>query len=358
MKAARWHQAGDIRIEEIPEPQVKENTVKVKVKWCGICGSDLHEFLMGPIFIPVEQPHPITGEKAPVVLGHEFSGEVVEVGGKVTHLKPGDRVVVEPLVVCGECAACKAGKHHLCEKLGFHGLAGGGGGFAEYTTFPAEFVHKIPDSLSYEKAALVEPMSVAMHSLEVGHFEKGQSAIVTGAGPIGLATIECLKAMGASQIIVVQRRSIRQQYALNSGADVVLDPGETDVAAEIRKLTNGIGADVAFETTGSQQCFDLARQAIHFAGTLVITSIWEKPVTFNLNDQVLTEKTIVGSICYNNNFPTVIEMMGDGRIPANGYITKKIALDDLITEGFNTLTGPAKKEQVKIIVTPDASLLK
>jgi len=160
MKAALWYKQKDIRVEDVIEPQVKDNTVKIKVKWCGIC---------------------------------------------------------------------------LCSSLGFHGLAGGGG-FSEYTTFLSKFVHKIPDTLSYEKAALIEPMSVALHSLRVGSFEIGQSAIVTGAGPIGLATIECLKTAGAKLVIVIQRKSIRQKYALNACADVVLDPGNDDVVAEIKKM--------------------------------------------------------------------------------------------------------------------------
>lgn len=216
MKAALWYNVKDVRVENVQEPQVKDDTVKIKVKWCGICGSDLHEYLAGPIFIPVGHPHPITGEMAPVILGHEFSGEIVEVGKNVTNLKVGDRVAVEPMDVCGKCPACLEGKYNLCSSLGFHGLAGGGGGFSEYTTFPAKFVHKIPDSLSYEKAALIEPMSVALHSLRVGKFEIGQTAVVAGAGPIGLATVECLKAAGAKQIIMIQRKSVRQQYALRS----------------------------------------------------------------------------------------------------------------------------------------------
>ncbi|NJP40530.1 2,3-butanediol dehydrogenase [Oscillospiraceae bacterium HV4-5-C5C] len=357
MKAARWYNVKDVRVEEVPEPQVKDDGVKIKIKWCGICGSDLHEYLAGPIFIPVGQPHPLSGEQAPVIMGHEFSGEVVETGKDVTNVKPGDRVVVEPILACGTCPACKSGKYHLCPSLGFHGLAGGGGGFAEYTTFAARFVHKIPDSLSYEKAALIEPMSVALHSLQVGHFEIGQSAIVTGAGPIGLATVECLKAAGAKQVIMIQRKSIRQEYALRSGADVVLDPNTCDVVSEIRRLTGGIGADMAFETTGSEQCYHLALDALRFDATLVVTSIWEDGIQFNPNAIVMTEKKIVGSICYNNDFPATIAMMSDGRIKADGYITKRIALDDIVTEGFDTLTGPAKKAQVKIIVTPDSSLL-
>ena len=344
-------------MEEVPEPQVKDDAVKVKVKWCGICGSDLHEYLAGPIFIPVGKPHPISGETAPVILGHEFSGEVVETGKNVTNVKVGDRVVVEPILACETCPACREGKYHLCSSLGFHGLAGGGGGFSEYTTFTSKFVHKIPDSLSYEKAALIEPMSVGLHSLRVGSFQIGQSAVVAGAGPIGLATVECLKAAGASQVIMIQRKSIRQQYALRSGADVVLDPNEVDVVAEIKKLTGGAGADIAFETTGSEQCYKLALDAIRFDGTMVVTSIWEGEISWNPNAVVLTEKKVVGSICYCNDFPAVIAMMADGRIKADGYITKRIALEDIITEGFQTLTGPDKKAQVKIIVTPDKTLL-
>jgi (R,R)-butanediol dehydrogenase/meso-butanediol dehydrogenase/diacetyl reductase len=357
MKAVRWYKAKDVRIDEVPEPQVKPDTVKVKVKWCGICGSDLHEYLAGPIFIPVGQPHPLTGEMAPVILGHEFSGEVVEVGSEVMNLKPGDRVVVEPMDVCGKCPACKSGKYNLCTSLGFHGLAGGGGGFAEYTTFPAEFVHKIPDSLSYEKAALVEPMTVALHSLAVGHFAMGMNAVVAGAGPIGLATVECLKAAGAKQVIMIQRKSIRQEYAKRSGADYVLDPNNCDVVAEIKKVTGGIGADIAFETTGSEQCYKLCLNGIRFDGTMVVTSIWEKGINFQPNDVVLTEKHIVGSIAYAHEFPATIALMGDNRIKADGYITKKIYLEDIVKEGFETLTGPAKKAQVKIIVTPDKTLL-
>ncbi|MFT8888838.1 2,3-butanediol dehydrogenase [Ethanoligenens sp.] len=357
MKAARWYSPKDIRVEEVEEPNVKNDGVKVKVKWCGICGSDLHEYLAGPIFIPVGKPHPLTGDVAPVILGHEFSGEVVEIGKDVTNVKVGDRVVVEPMNVCGKCPACLEGKYNLCSSLGFHGLAGGGGGFSEYTTFTSRFVHKIPDSLSYEKAALIEPMSVALHSLRVGHFEVGQTAVVAGAGPIGLGTIECLKAAGAKQVVVVQRKSVRQEYALRAGADVLLDPNVVDVAAELRKLTGGAGADIAFETTGSEQCYNLLLDGLRFAGTMVVTSIWEGAIQYNPNSVVLTEKNIVGSICYCNDFPATIAMMADGRIKADGFITKRIALDDIVTEGFETLTGPEKKAQVKIIVTPDASLL-
>lgn len=356
MKAARWYKAGDIRVEDVPEPSIDEDyDVKVKLHWCGICGSDLHEYLMGPIFIPVDNPHPVTGEKAPVILGHEFSGEVVEVGPNVTNVKVGDRVVVEPIVCDDTCPSCKQEKYGLCQQLGFHGLAGKGGGFAEYTTFRHKFVHKIPDNLSWEKAALVEPISVGYHSLEAGDFKAGMTAIVAGAGTIGLATMESLRAMGAKQIIVIQRKSIRQEYAKSSGADVVFDPNECDVVQEVLNLTGGYGADIAFECTGAKSVFKLLVGSVHAGGTVVVTSIWEDEVEFNLNDVVIPEKRICGSICYaGNDFDDVISLMSEGKIPAEGFITKRIHLNDIVNEGFETLTGPEKKKQVKIIVTPQS----
>ena len=173
------------------------------------------------------------------------------------------------------------------------------------------------------------------------------NAVVAGAGTIGLATIECLKALGANQVIVVQRKSVRQEYAKASGADIVLDPAECDVVAEIKRLTDGYGADIAFECTGAQACFDQLLAGIHAGGTLVVTSIWEKPASVNLNDICIPEKRVVGSIAFDN----VIELLASGKIPAQGFITKKIALDDIVAEGFETLTGPEKKKQVKILVS-------
>lgn len=357
MKAALWYEKNNVKVENIEEPKVLEGQVKIKVKWCGICGSDLHEYLAGPIFIPVGQPHPISGGKAPVVLGHEFSGEVVEVGEGVTKFNVGDRVVVEPIVACGKCPACKEGKYNLCSSLGFHGLCGSGGGLSEYTVFPEEYVHKLPDSISYEKAALIEPLTVALHSLRVGNFMAGQTALVLGSGPIGLATIECLKAAGAKLVIVLQRKSIRQEYAKRAGADIVLDPNEVDVASEVRKLTDGIGVDVSFETTGAKVGFDAGLNSLKYDGTMVVTSIWEGEISFNPNTLVFGEKKIVGTLAYRHEFPSVIALMNDERIKAEGWITKRIALEDVVEEGFKTLIGPDKKSHVKILVTPDKSLL-
>ncbi len=358
MKAAMWFKRGDIRvIDNVQEPEPGPGQVKIKVKWCGICGSDIHEYTDGPISIPGDKPHPVTGEKAPVILGHEFSGDVVSVGKGVTKFKAGDRVAVEPIVRCGKCKACLEGRYHNCMNLGFHGISGGGGGFADYTVFTEEFIHKLPDEISYEQGATIEPFSVGMHAVLKADFRAGGEALVLGAGPIGIGVIACLKAAGARKIVCMQRKSVKQQYAIEAGADVVLDPNECDIAEEIKKLTDGNGIEYVFETTAAPVGFEMALDSVMKAGTITVVSFWDKEVSFNLNRMMLTEVKIIGSICFNDNFPTVMKMMADKRINAGSYVTRKIHLDKIMEEGFSILMGPEKKENLKILVTPDSTLL-
>ena len=157
MKAARWHGVKDIRVEDIPEPKPGKGEVKIKVAWTGICGSDLHEYLAGPIFVPVGEEHPLSHDKAPITMGHEYCGTITELGEGVTGLSIGDRVAIEPIFACGTCPACLEGTYNLCDSLGFVGLSGGNGGLGAHIVVPARMVHKMPDALTKEQGALVEP---------------------------------------------------------------------------------------------------------------------------------------------------------------------------------------------------------
>ena len=159
MKAARWYDKRDIRVEEVEVPVTGEKQIKIEVKYCGICGSDLHEYLGGPIFIPVASPHPYTGEKAPITMGHEFCGQVVEVGSQITKFKIGDRVTVEPIFAKNGLI----GKYNLDENLTFIGLGGGGGGFSEYVVVNEDQAHKLPGKIDYEQGALKEPAQVEFY---------------------------------------------------------------------------------------------------------------------------------------------------------------------------------------------------
>lgn len=346
MKAARWHNQKDIRIENIEEPKVGPGKVKMKIKWCGICGSDLHEFLGGPIFIPVDKPHPLTNEVAPVTMGHEFSGEIVEVGEDVKNFKVGDRAVVEPIFATHG----HQGAYNLDEQMGFLGLAGGGGGFSEYVSVDEKLVFKLPDELSYEQGALVEPSAVALYAVRSSKLKAGDKAAVFGCGPIGLLVIEALKAAGASEIYAVELSPERQQKAEELGA-IIIDPSKIeDTVDEIAKLTNG-GVDVAFEVTGVPVVLRQAIQSTNISGETVIVSIWEKGAEILPNDIVIKERTVKGIIGYRNVFPEVLSLMKKGYFSADKLVTKKIVLDDLIEEGFNALVK--EKNQVKILVQPE-----
>ena len=351
MKAARWHHAKDIRVEDIPEPVVNAGQVKIKVAWTGICGSDLHEYLAGPIFVPVQAPHPLSHDSAPIVMGHEFSGEVVEVGDGVSRVKAGDRVVVEPILACGKCPACLHGKYNLCEHLGFHGLSGGGGGFASYTVVPERMVHRMPDSLSYEQGALVEPAAVALHAVRMSSLKAGDSAVVFGAGPIGLLLVEALRAAGAATIYVVEPSEQRAAKAVELGAHVAINPLQEDAVAKIRALSNG-GVDVAFEVTGVPKVLGQCINSTRYEGETIIVSIWETEAAIQPNTVVLQERTVKGIIAYRDIFPAVMGLMEKGFFSADKLVTKKIDLVDIIGEGFETLVND--KKQIKILVKPAA----
>lgn len=347
MKAARWHGVKDIRVENIEEPVVTPGTVKIAVEWTGICGSDLHEYVAGPIFVPVDDPHYVSQDQAPIVMGHEFSGKVVEIGEGVTKVKVGDPVVVEPILSCGECNACKKGKYNLCIHLGFHGLSGGGGGFSEYTLVDEHMVHKMPEGLSFEQGALVEPAAVALHSVRMSKLKAGDTAVVYGTGPIGLLLIEALKVAGASEIYAVEISDERATKAKELGAKEVINPTKVDPVERLQELTDG-GVDVAFEVTGVssvlQQCID----STTFEGETIVVSIWESDASFHPNTIVLQERTVKGIIAYRDIYPAVMQLMNQGYFKAEDLVTKRITLDEVVTEGFDALVK--ERNQIKILV--------
>jgi (R,R)-butanediol dehydrogenase / meso-butanediol dehydrogenase / diacetyl reductase len=350
MKAARFHAREDVRIDDLPEPETREGTVKIKVDWCGICGTDLHEYLEGPIFTPAEAPHPLTGERNPVQLGHEFAGHITEVGRGVTGFAEGDAVTVEPTLFCGECAECRAGLTNLCPSLGFHGLSGGGGGFAEYTAVPASMVRPL-GQVPTDLGALVEPLAVGLHAVRKSGVRIGESAVVFGAGPIGLATITMLRAAGVTKVISVEVAQARKQLAEQAGASVVIDGTREDVVDAIRAAAGGLGPDVAFECAGIPAVLNTALHAVKRTGTVVNVAIWGAPTQIHLNDLVFSEAYLTGIIGYLGDHPATIGLLAERLIDVGFYITKRIPLDDLVTSGFQELIQN-KDEHVKILVQP------
>ncbi|WP_433274564.1 2,3-butanediol dehydrogenase [Pseudonocardia xinjiangensis] len=355
MRAARFHGPGDIRIDDVPDPQVRDGQVEVSVDWCGICGTDLHEFLEGPIFIPGKgSPHPITGVEMPVVIGHEFAGVVSAVGSGVTGVSEGDRVAVEPYWVCGTCAACAAGRYNICRSLGFVGLSGDQGGFAERCVVDSRWIHPLGD-LPTDIGALVEPLAVGYHAVRLSGLREGGTAAVFGAGPIGLVTTAALRAAGAATVIVVEPAAARKAKATGAGADVVVDPATDDPATAIRDVTGGAGVDVAFECAGIDAVLASAIGSVRPGGTVVNVAIWGHEPRVAVNDLVMSEVTLIGSLAYCGDHPDVIALLRDGKVDAEQFITGRIGLDDLVSGGFRQLIDN-KEENVKILVSPTALL--
>lgn len=344
MKAAVLHNAKDLRVEEVNEGSLLPNQLKVKVEWAGICGSDLHAYLHGLSMVE----HPISGQKPPFALGHEFSGTIVEIGADVTKNKIGDRVTVEPLLYCGECYACKRGYYNQCYKVGFVGL-NRDGGFAEYTIVDENMVHTLPDHVSFEEGALVEPTAVSFYAVRESQLKVGDAVAIFGAGPIGLLALLSAKAAGASQIVVVDLSEERLHKASELGATAIIDAHREDVVEMIQQLTNG-GVSVAYECAGVQATMTNAIASIKQGGQVMAIAVYSNPVSVDMGQVLFKAASITSTLAYRHVFPEVIDMIATGRLDVKGVITKKIALDDIVDEGFHQLINDVK--QAKILVRP------
>lgn len=348
MKAARIYGIKDVRIEDIQEPDVQSGQVKIEVAWTGICGSDLHAYFHG-IGISTE-PHPVSGRSVPLTLGHEFSGVVTEVATDVTKFAKGDRVVVEPLIFSEDDYFVKQGKYNLANDAGFIGL-NDDGGFAEYAVVDETKVHKLPDNVSLEEGALIEPTAVAFQSVKASNFKAGSSAIVFGAGPIGLLTIISLKAAGATSILAVDISNERLEKAKEVGATLTINSMDESVEEKVASLFEH-GIDFAFEAAGVQATFTSAMNVLKKGGQLMILSIFAQPVEMSAMDLVVREINISGFLGYRHIFPEVIDMVAAGQMDVKKVITKKIALDNLVEDGIELLGSD--KSQAKILVSSKA----
>lgn len=351
MKASRYYGRKDIRVEDIPEPEVTPGTVKIKVDWTGICGTDLHEYEEGPIFCPAPgHPHPLSGEEVPIVLGHEFAGVATEVADDVTHISVGDKVAVDPFYNCGECAPCLEGAYNLCVVAGYVGLTGRGGGFAEYVVVRADRVHDLGD-VPTDIGALVEPLSVAHHAIARSGAKPGDAVVVFGAGPIGLFVISLLRAQGVEKIFSVELSAIRKEKARRAGAAFVLDPSEVDVVERVRAETEGLGAHVAFECVGVNAAMQSAIESLRFHGTLMNIAIWGHKAEVDMLEFIKKELTLKSSFAYANDHASVVELLKSGKLDVADFITGKIAVEDVYEQGFRRLIEN-KEESVKILVHP------
>ena len=351
MKAAVWYEKGVLRIEDYAEPSPEADQIKIKVKVCGICGSDLHEYSSGPFIIPA-RPHPLTGrEGGPVVLGHEFSGVVEVVGQQVKRFKAGDRVTVNTLILCGECHYCRRGQYNMCLKLGTIGFAWDGA-LAEHMIAPEYAVHPLPDSITDEMGTFVEPLAVAVRAVKRSRLGLGQTVTVVGAGPIGLLVMQVCRAAGASQVFVVEPMTARGELARRLGASQVIDPAEADPGKVLAGLTGGLRSDVAIDCVGSQASFDTAVRVSGRRAIICVAGMALKPISVPFLRLWGHEKEITFCTGYENEFPAAISLLADGRVKVIDLISDRIQLDDLLAKGFRPLIEEPD-EHVKILVYPN-----
>jgi (R,R)-butanediol dehydrogenase/meso-butanediol dehydrogenase/diacetyl reductase len=343
MLAARFHGHRDIRVEQVGEPgDLGPHEVRVRPRWCGICGSDLHEYTDGP--------HHILARDLPQILGHEFSAEVVELGPGVEGIAVGDRAAVLPHIFCGRCYFCLRGRQGLCRDLRITGWSWDWGGLGEQAIVPAYQCIPLPDAVSYEQAAVLEPLGTVVHAVERVGLRSGDTVLIAGGGPIGQLAALVATAAGAREIFVSEPNATRREQSRRLGVSAAFDPSETDVAEEVRERTGGLGVDVSLECAGTQGALDACVDATRAAGTIgqvalhvgsraVLPEVW-----------TLKDLTICGTWSFKfYDAPRYLGLLAAGRLPVERIITSRIAMADVVTQGIEVLADPSA-DQVKILV--------
>lgn len=339
MRAAVFYGPNDTRVEDLDRPKLAETGVILRVRACGICGSDLHFYRLGG-----KRMHPGT------IMGHEFSGDVVEVGTGVKDIRIGDRVAAISLQPCFKCAMCKAGLHELCPGLGSGGIDIPGA-YAEYISLPLAIldktVFKLSGDVTYEEGALMEPFGVGYMAADRANPRKTDTVAVFGAGIIGLSCIVALKARGVARIIVSETSRLRLQAAGSLGADVLVNAAEEDVAVRIAEATGGAGLDMALECTGVRKPFFTALKTLRFDGKLVLVGVFTE--AFEFNPVTLTDKwlTITGFV--GGDYPASTAAVNAHVIDFKKLVTHTFPLDK-INEAFTMQARP--DESIKVVVKP------
>ncbi|MFV0253742.1 MAG: 2,3-butanediol dehydrogenase [Beutenbergiaceae bacterium] len=343
MRAAVFHGKEDLRVEEVAEPTAGPGQVKLRNAFGGICGSDLHVYFAPEASgIDLDNPHPVTGASMPQILGHEFSGTVVEIGAGVNNVGVGDRVAVWPIYYCGQCPACQRGAYNVCRTIAFHGLSSHGGGIAEYTTIDATKVHLLPDSVDLRMGALVEPMAVAWHAVESSGIRPGQAAVVAGGGPIGIGVWFALKGHGVTNVLVSEPSAERRAAIEALGADTV-DPANDDLTARVNEATDGMGIDVGFDAAGVSVAFDALLAALTPRGRVQVVALHERPLEFNPTQLLMGETEIGAALAYlPRDFDAVIQAMADGLYDTTGWVDVR-PVDDIVDAFIGLRAGQGMK---------------
>ena len=351
MRAIRFHARKDLRLEEVTAPEAPTwDEVLLRITYCGICGTDLHEFLHGPIILP-QSPHPISGAAIPIILGHEFSATVVEAGPDAKGLSPGDRVAVLPHLMQRGDWYVRRNLGQFSPSTGLVGLTWHWGGMGELAIVPAENVVPLPSSVSDIQGAMIEPAAVALNAIDETGLRPGDTVLITGAGPIGALTALAARAAGASRIYVHDPNAGRIARLQAQAGLTLFDGGPEEVLARIADETDqAVGVDVAIECAGHASALDLCLDAIRRKGRVAVVGLIGGKTPVDLFK--VCEKGVGLTGTWGNDItigPRLIAMMESGRFPVEDLVTGIVPLEQAITEGFGALARPGC-DQLKILV--------
>jgi L-iditol 2-dehydrogenase len=330
----------------MPPPAAGAGEVLVRVEACGICGSDVHGY------------DGSTGRRIPpIVMGHEAAGTVAAIGAGVSGFAVGDRVTFDSTVYCGECAFCKSGDVNLCDNRQVIGVSCGDyrrhGAFAEYVAVPQRIVYQLPRGISFAEAAMLEAASVALHAVRVSEVKGGETALVIGAGMIGLLTLQAAKALGCGQVLITDVDATRLKMAEDAGADAVLHPSGAELIAEVQKRTNGRGVDICYEAVGRNETVAAAIDCTRKGGTVTLIGNIRPEVTLPLQKVVSRQIRLQGSCASSGEYPQAIELIANGKIKVGPLITAIAPLEDG-PRWFDRLHA-GEPNLMKVILSPSGS---
>ncbi|WP_302104768.1 NAD(P)-dependent alcohol dehydrogenase [Polycladomyces zharkentensis] len=344
MKAAVLKKPLEMELRELPVPKVSGDEVLVKVMAVGVCGSDVHYYEHGRIGRHVVEQ--------PIILGHECAGIVVATGDRVSRVKVGDRVAIEPGVTCGTCAYCKEGRYNLCPDVSFLATPPVDGAFTQYIKHREDFLYPIPDGLSFEEAALIEPFSVGIHAARRAGLMPGSAVAIMGMGPVGLMAVVAAKAFGASLIIATDLLSNRLVAAEKLGATHTVNILEQQPEEAIRAITGGEGVDVAFETAGHPKAIQSALASVRRGGKLAIVGLPPQD-EIGLNVPMIADREvdIYGVFRYANVYPQAIRFLSSGIADVTPLITDRYPLEQ--TRDALERARTQKEKSLKVFVYPN-----
>jgi L-iditol 2-dehydrogenase len=343
MAAAVMDRPLSIEVKQVGIPEPKSDEALIQVYCIGICGSDVHYYEHGKIGrYEVKQP---------IILGHELAGVVVKVGNDVRNVSIGDRVAVEPGVTCGRCDYCKSGRYNLCPDVVFMATPPVDGAWAEYVAVRSDFLFKLPDEMSFEEGALLEPLSVGLHAMRRAHVGPHDRILITGLGPIGLLAAAAAKLFGVTEIYGSDVVAFRRELALELGVAGVLNPMEGDIHNQLNEWTNGKGVDVIIETSGNAKAISDSIRLVKRGGRIVLIGLpTSDAIPLDIPQLVDSELDVYGIFRYANTYPAAIQALSKGTQDIRKVITHKFALDD-IKEAVE-LARTQKETSIKIMIYP------